>query len=125
MKLLLDTHVVLWWLRDDPKLGSKARHMIASGNILVSIATPWEVAIKHRLGKIGESGPAVLSAVEDAGMTIIGIDGRHLAAVQTLPKIHNDPFDHLLIAQAQVEDARIMTDDGLILRYGVPCIGVS
>lgn len=127
MRLLVDTHVLLWWLRDDVRLGPRSRAMLASGGneVLVSIATPWEVAIKYRLGKLGESGTAVMQAIDDARMTVVPIRAGHLAAVEALPRLHGDPFDHLLIAQAIVERAPIMTGDAMIPRYGVPCLGVA
>lgn len=127
MKLLLDTHVVLWWLRDDPRLGRRSRAMIAGGNneILVSIATPWEVAIKYRIGKLDESSMAVLDAIGSAGMSVIDIRRPHLEALEKLPKGHGDPFDHLILAQAGAEAATLMTGDRQMAAYGIPCIGIS
>jgi PIN domain nuclease of toxin-antitoxin system len=101
--------------------------MIAGGNVevLVSIATPWEVAIKYRIGKLGETSARVLDAIGQAGMTIVDIRAPHLHAVEALPKGHGDPFDHLILAQAIVEGASIMTQDRQMGDYGVPCIGVN
>lgn len=127
MRLLLDTHVVLWWLRDDPRLGSRSRAMIAGGNneILVSIATPWEVAIKYRIGKLDETSTAVLDAIDSAGMSVVDIRRPHLEALEKLPKGHGDPFDHLILAQARTEGATVMTGDRQMAAYGIPCIGIS
>ncbi|SEJ83903.1 PIN domain nuclease, a component of toxin-antitoxin system (PIN domain) [Sphingobium sp. AP50] len=127
MRLLLDTHVLIWWLRDDPRLGAKARRIIADPRVRVmaSIASPWEMSVKCRIGKLTERGADMLEWLDGQGVATLPIRAADLHALEALPLLHRDPFDHLLIAQAQVEDARIMTDDGLILRYGVPCIGVS
>ena len=127
MKLMLDTHVLLWWLQDDARLGSRARALIAdNGNeILVSIASPWEIAIKHRLGKMSESGGDIMGELERQALKVLPIRADDLRALENLPPLHRDPFDHLIIAQAAVERAPIMTVDAVIPRYGLPCIGVA
>jgi PIN domain nuclease of toxin-antitoxin system len=129
VKLLLDTHVLLWWLRDNPRLRAKARAVIADPRVtvLVSIASGWELSIKHRLGKNAELGSAVLREAVDEGFGLVGVTCEHLVALERLPRVngHGDPFDHLLLAQALVEDARLMTADRMMPSYGVRCIGTA
>ena len=129
MKLLLDTHVLLWWLRDDRRLSQRARTVIADSRVtvLVSLASGWELSIKCRLGKIAESGARAMREAEEQGFQILGLTADHLAALEELPRIHGhgDPFDQLLLAQARVEDAALMTGDKSLPGYGVRCIGVA
>lgn len=127
MKLMLDTNVVLWWFQDNPRLGPRARAMIASGSndVLVSIASPWEISVKYRTGKLAEMGSVFLRAIGEQGFELLNPTIAHLTALEMLPSFHRDPFDHLILAQAQVEGASIMTADAVMPRYGVPCIGVN
>ena len=129
MKLLLDTHVLLWWLRDDRRLSQRARTMIADTrvDVFVSIASGWELSIKTRIGKLAELGGPVMREAEEQGFRIIGVTAGHLSALEGLPRIagHGDPFDLLLLAQALVGEAALMTADRAMPRYGVPCIGVT
>lgn len=116
MKLLLDTHVLLWWL-DDPSLLSSARDAISDprNEALVSVAVVWEITIKAALGKldIPDDLEQMLAA---AGFTLLPIDLRHVMAVRNLPAHHRDPFDRLLAAQAVIEIATLMTRDANLLR---------
>jgi len=127
MKLVLDTHVILWWLWDDPRLGQRARAVIADPRVKVmaSIASPWEMSVKHRIGKLDERGGDMLDWLEDEAVEVLPVRADDLRALEALPLLHRDPFDHLIIAQALVEGARIMTDDGIMARYDVPCTGVA
>ena len=128
MRVLLDTHVLIWWLKDDPKLGPRPRALIANGSVevLFSAASCWEVSIKHRAGKFELAGSALFRMAADAGLTFVGIESDHLAQLENLPVLakHGDPFDHLLIAQALAESAALMTVDRAMPQYGVRCIGV-
>ena len=128
MKLLLDTHVVLWWLDDDPCLGRRARNIIAddSNETFVSIATLWEVAVKHRIGKLKVCAADVFERMSVDNFQLMAIAVEHVKTVETFsPSVHNDPFDHLLLAQAKIERARLMTNDDQMRHYGVPCIPTS
>ncbi len=127
MRLLLDTHVLLWWLLGDARIGPKARALIAdpANEVAVSIASPWEIALKFRIGKIGESGSAIFSQLDRLGFGLIPLRVGHLAVLEGLPLHHRDPFDHMIIAQAKAEGMVIMTEDRIIPRYAVPCTGVS
>lgn len=125
MKLLLDTHALLWSLSDDARLGPTARDLIIdpANDVLVSIASLWEIVIKTRIGKLEASIADIDRAIDAQGFARLPIDPHHLVALGRLPALHRDPFDQLLIAQAQVEDARLMTNDVEIARYDVATVG--
>lgn len=121
-RLLLDTHVFLWWQLDDPRLGIEARAtIIAAERVYVSAASAWEAAIKARLGKL-ELLMDFRQGVIESGFEPLPIDFRHAAETRHLPEHHRDPFDRMLIAQARVEDLVIVTHDGLFCRYAVPLL---
>ena len=124
MKLLLDTHALLWSLSDDARLGPTARELIIdpANDVLVSIASLWEIVIKTRIGKLEASFADIDRAIDAQGFVRLPIDPHHLDALGRLPALHRDPFDQLLIAQAQVEDARLMTNDVEIARYDVATV---
>ncbi len=119
-RLLLDTHAFIWWIAGDESLGVQARAQIAdSGNqIYVSAATIWEMSIKRQLGKL--SAPDDLeSVVERCGFTPLPITLFHAQQAGSLPTHHRDPFDRMLIAQAQAEGLRLVTKDAAFPAYGV------
>lgn len=119
-RLLLDTHAFLWWLSDDPSLGADARQMIGEprNQVLVSAASIWEISIKQAKGML--DAPEDLEAlVEDEGFTKLPISLFHGQQAGKLPEIHRDPFDRMLIAQAQAEGLELVTADGIIPQYGV------
>jgi PIN domain nuclease of toxin-antitoxin system len=125
VKLLLDTHILLWWLRDNPKLGARTRMMIADPRAepMVSIASFWEVSIKSRIGKLTEFGSLLMAETKAEGFSVLHVQPRHLAVLERLDRIpdHNDPFDHLIVAQAKAEGAMLITGDKQLRRYGVDC----
>lgn len=129
MRLLLDTHVMLWWLRDDARLGARTRHAIRdpSAIVMVSIASFWELSIKTRSGKITESGALLMDEVTEQGMQILHVQRHHLFSLERLERIpgHNDPFDHLILAQARAERAALLTADRQLLAYGAQDLSVS
>ena len=118
MRLLLDTHVFLWWRIDAPELSAAARSalMDADNEIFVSTAVAWEIVIKRKLGKLEFDG-TVEAAIADEGFTPLAVRVAHVDRVAMLPDHHRDPFDRLLIAQAQVEAMTLVTADALIRRY--------
>ncbi len=122
MKVLLDTHALLWWLGDDPKLGAKARDLIVNveNEILVSAVSLWEITVKSRIGKLNVTVEDVLAVLPDQGFQRIDTTDDHLAALQHLSIHHRDPFDHLLIAQASAEGALFLSEDEHASKYGVP-----
>jgi PIN domain nuclease of toxin-antitoxin system len=125
VKLLLDTHILLWWLRDNPKLGARTRMMIADPRAepMVSIASFCEVSIKSRIGKLNEFGSLLMAESKSEGFGVLHVQPRHLAVLERLDRIpdHNDPFDHLIVAQAKAEGAMLITGDKQLRRYGVDC----
>ena len=123
MNLLIDTHVLLWWLDDHPSLSEKARAVIADGNnlVFVSAAVIWEIRIKQALGKL--EVPANFRQVLDKQpFEMLAITAEHAHAVGDLPSHHRDPFDRMLIAQATVEDFTIVSHDNKIKQYQIPIV---
>lgn len=123
--MLLDTHVALWAIADDPRLPDLARSIIddPDNTIVVSAATIWEISIKNALSRGGPnditiSGEQALGFFHDAGFELLSILPAHTVAVQGLPPLHADPFDRILIAQALTEPLRLMTRDARIIAYG-------
>jgi PIN domain nuclease of toxin-antitoxin system len=126
VKVLLDTHALLWWLADDGRLGPRARELIEdpANDILVSVASLWEIVVKLRVGKLQADVGEVAAAVQHGGFALLDIGMPHLLALAVLPTHHRDPFDHLLIAQAIAEDATFVSDDRHVPDYParfVPC----
>jgi PIN domain nuclease of toxin-antitoxin system len=113
VKLLLDTHALLWWLSDDPRLGGRVRELIADpGNdVLVSAGSLWEIVVKMRIGKLEADIAEICQAVDAGGFALTNINAAHLRTLAALPAHHKDPFDHLLIAQAITEDAAFVSSD--------------
>lgn len=124
MQLLLDTDVLLWWLQDNPRLGPRARALIANplNSVFVSLASPWEISVKHRIGEMEESGAAIMQCLADQDITVIDLKPAHLAVLEDMPLLHRDPFDHLIIAQALAENLIVVTDDAMFPGYGVRCV---
>ena len=120
--LLLDTHILLWFLSDDPKLPANVKEMIeTSRSVSVSVGTFWEIAIKDSIGKLKLPAPvaALMAGCEEIGFVILPIKAAHLAMLKELPKIHGDPFDRLFVCQAMSEDMTLVTADSNIVKYGV------
>lgn len=121
MRLLLDTHVLLWSLTASPRISGAAKERITDpGNSLIcSVATIWEVAIKHaRGGDVPFSGTDLLHRLKDVDVEILPIDARHAAAIEQLPRHHGDPFDRMLVAQAREDSLYLLTHDRALLVYG-------
>jgi PIN domain nuclease of toxin-antitoxin system len=111
MRLLLDTQVMLWWLLDDPRLKEDSRLLIQGNSCLVSVASIWEVAIKHRLGKLPVAPTTFRDHCLQSGATLLPVLDSHAIETSTLPAIHDDPFDRLLIAQARLEGLMAVSAD--------------
>ncbi len=118
MRLLLDTHLVLWCVAMPAKLPAAARRLIAESEVYVSAASIWEISIKAALGKLTADPSDVLSALPDAGFLELPVTGAHAARVISLPPHHRDPFDRLLVAQALCEPMRLLTNDSALAPYG-------
>lgn len=119
MRLLLDTHLLIWVGRDDAKLGSRARqHLAAAESLVFSAATIWEIAIKARLGKLDADARLVAEGAVHNGISELAVTSRHAGLVGSLPLHHNDPFDRLLVAQAIAEQLTLLTSDRALAAYG-------
>ena len=120
MRLLLDTHVVLWCLTDDPYLKSDARDLVRDPDnaVFVSAASVWEMAIKRALGRLEIYLTKLSAALETMGFASLAISHQHALSVAQLPPYHNDPFDRMLVAQCLHEGMRLITHDAAVARYG-------
>lgn len=118
MRLLLDTHIYIWAVTDDPKLTQAARKMILDADeVYVSGASIWEASIKAGLGKLDADVNLLVSEIEASGFIELPVRAVHAAMVRDLPDIHRDPFDRLLVAQAICEPLRLMTSDSHLAAY--------
>jgi PIN domain nuclease of toxin-antitoxin system len=126
VRLLLDTHVLIWWLSDDRKLAKEARQIIANPNndVFVSAASVWEVAIKAALGRIDVELDEFEDEIVKSGFRPLPIGLRHAVTVGNLPSVHRDPFDRMLVAQSTVEELRVMSHDRVFERYGLAAEGL-
>lgn len=131
MRMLIDTHIAVWAVLNDPKLPQKAKSMLLDedNEIFYSTASVWEITIKHMLhpDKLRMSGSLLAKGCEDNGYIVLPVLNQHVSALETLkrpknaPK-HNDPFDRILVAQAKAEKLMFLTHDSLIPYYGEPFI---
>jgi PIN domain nuclease of toxin-antitoxin system len=123
MKLLLDTHVFLWLLTSPERLQDHVGIVADTSNeLVVSAASSWEIAIKHEIGRLQlpeEPDRYVPSRIRMIGAHALPVEHSHALAVATLPKLHRDPFDRLLVAQARLEGMTILTADEAVARYPV------
>jgi PIN domain nuclease of toxin-antitoxin system len=128
VKLLLDTHVFLWWLTDDQQLSSRARRMLgdSSNEVYFSAVSGWEIAIKTRLGRLRLVGDNVESLVAEQvaanGFSALPVHLNHALRTYSLPDHHRDPFDRLLIAQAMIEELPLVSVDRRLAEYKIRLI---
>lgn len=127
MKVLLDTHAFLWWITDDQRLSLRAREIISEGEneVFVSAATGWEIAIKAQIGRLGlptEPQQFIVEQLKINAIKSLPIEMRHALHISTLPAHHRDPFDRMLVAQAQLENLPILSTDPDIGKYEVTII---
>jgi PIN domain nuclease of toxin-antitoxin system len=124
MKLLLDTHLLLWASEDSPRLSALASRMIADSEneLLFSVASIWEISIKHAKGleSFHARPGTVWEGLLENGYSELAVLGKHAVASANLPPIHKDPFDRILIAQAMVEGILLLTGDSVIAQYPGP-----
>ena len=119
MRLLLDTHAFLWLVAGDERLPETSRALIdAADEVLLSAASVWEAEIKRAAGRLAT--PPVQDAAARAAVPILAIGGEHASVAAHLPPHHRDPFDRMLVAQAQVERLVLVSKDDAVRRYGVP-----
>jgi PIN domain nuclease of toxin-antitoxin system len=122
VRLLLDTHVFLWWRLDSRRLKKDARQAIATADVVwVSAASAWEAAIKQSLGRLVLDDPFA-EMVDDSDFSALDVTFAHAARTAQLPAHHTDPFDRMLVAQAVVEGATLVSHDRLLQPYDVPIL---
>lgn len=125
MKLLLDTHIYLWWLADSPMLPVSARRMIETAeNVYVSSASLWESAIKSGIGKLDVNQEELVAGILESGFTELPVRSEHTVTLMRLKNHHKDPFDRMLIAQALSEPLHLLTADSILTRYSALVIAV-
>jgi PIN domain nuclease of toxin-antitoxin system len=120
MRLLLDTHVLLWTMTDHPRLSPAARTMMTGSELFVSVVSLWEIAIKHssRPAEMPISGADAARWLHGADASVLDVTPAHVLALETLPPLHRDPFDRMLVAQARSETLRLLTSDVRVANYG-------
>ena len=118
MRVLLDTRVLLWALAAPERLPPSLRRLVEESTVLVSTASLWEISIKTALGKLDADAREIRDAVVPAGFDWLPVDERHALAVSDLPPHHRDPFDRMLVTQAIVESAPLLTLDAALAGYG-------
>jgi PIN domain nuclease of toxin-antitoxin system len=123
MRILIDTHILLWWMMNDSKLSARAADLIKSRETVVFLSTVsiWELRIKESLGKI-KLPVTFADDLKQERFEMLSIHPEHAHSVSTLPMHHRDPFDRLLIAQAITEDLTLVTHDNAFAQYGVSCL---
>ena len=123
MKLLLDSHTFLWWNNEPDKLSSRVLEMCKDSEnaLFVSVASIWELQIKFQLGKLRLYKPLaeIIRQEQENGIEILSVEAAHIFALDSLPNHHKDPFDRLLVAQALVEGAVLVSADPLVKQYPV------
>lgn len=121
MRLLLDTHVWLWWLTDDRRLGPRLRSTLGNrrAQVFVSAISAWEIALKAALGRLRLPRVDLEAEIVANGFTELVVRSRHGLLAGRLSAVHDDPFDRLLVAQAQSEELTVVTGDPVFARYGV------
>jgi PIN domain nuclease of toxin-antitoxin system len=124
LRLLLDTNAFLWWVVDSPRLSKSARDAISGEDVLVSSATGFEIATKRKSGKLRFDDDIVLQVTRN-GFRPLDVTIEHAVAAGELPLHHRDPFDRILIAQAQLEQLIVVTSDPMFDRYEVPVLSAN
>ncbi|MBK3555013.1 type II toxin-antitoxin system VapC family toxin [Streptomyces sp. MBT56] len=124
MRLLIDTHVILWWLADSDELSDRVKDLLdTEPSVHISAVSGWEIAIKQSMGKL--DGPEDLAErVRDSQFTALPITAGHGVRAGRLPALHRDPFDRILVAQAQTEGMTVVTRDKWIPQYDVSVMAV-
>ena len=127
MKALIDTHVLLWWVLDDPRLSARGAEILEDGrnDLYVSAASAYEIGVKAGTGRLAIPEPAatyVPSRLAANGLSAMAVELNHALRAASLPPIHRDPWDRLLVAQAQIEGIPIVTADPRIGQYDVKTI---
>lgn len=128
MKLLLDTHILLWFQAGDPALPTAAEQAIRSeaNEAFVSMVSLWEIGLKHSIGKLPLRMPldAFFNTITEAPFRILALEQPHIVEASTLPLHHRDPFDRMLIGQAKHEGMQLITVDAQFKAYDIPLLGL-
>lgn len=126
-RLLLDTHVWLWWQADDARLGPRTRTLLQrASEVRFSAVSAWEIAIKVSIGKLTLPADAdIIDELAHSGFLALPIDIAHAEDVRRLPPLHNDPFDRLLVAQSRLEGLTLVTADRQLAAYGIAVIDAT
>ncbi len=124
MRYLLDTHAILWYAQGNEMLSRKVRNLIETSNSIYSIVSLWEIALKQQRGKLqcDLTIPELAAFCERSGIGRLAVEPEDIECVKTLPEIHKDPFDRMLVAQAQTRGLTFATRDGTLPQYPVPTI---
>lgn len=127
MKLLVDTHVFLWWNEASSKLSRTAHRLLAdrANDLYLSVVSAWEIVLKVQTGKLELPTPApnyIPARLNHYGIAALGVTLEHVLASSALPWYHRDPFDRMLVAQAQVEELTIVTHDSQVRKYAVETV---
>lgn len=121
-RFLLDTHLLYWWMTADKQLGKASEKIIANSEITISTASIWEMVLKHAKGKLPLPKGELAGQLEEQGFILLPVFPRHIEVLKHLACKHTDPFDRLLIAQAQNERMSLLTRDAAILALGLNCV---
>lgn len=118
MRLLLDTNALLWAMTNGPRIDPVRELLLADETeVFVSTVSWWEIAIKTRIGKLDASVSVLRASARESGFVELPLLGVHAEMLATLPRYHNDPFDHMLVAQAMAEPMRLITGDEMLAQY--------
>jgi PIN domain nuclease of toxin-antitoxin system len=118
VRLLLDTQVALWWLAATPRLSKASRELMVSSRCAVSVASIWEVDLKHRLGKLPIAPARFRDEMRSAGATVLSVTGEHVLTRVKAAESHRDPFDRLLLSVAEAENLVLLTADTALIALG-------
>lgn len=121
MKVLIDTHIALWGLYDSDRLSSSSSRILADpvNEVFVSIASAWEIEIKHSIGKLDVPSEDFISDCKAMGFNLLSISDKHISALCKVEKGHKDPFDRMLLAQSISEGMSFLTEDSKLLEYSL------
>ena len=127
MRLLLDTHTLIWWATEPERLPSRIFNFLTepTNELLLSVASIWEMQIKCQSGKLNFGRPLsqlILNQQVQNGLNVLPVEPSHIYALQSLPDVHRDPFDRIMIAQAIVEDLSFVSADSACRQYPVPTL---
>jgi len=124
VRLLLDTHAVLWWFMDDPHLSRAARNALddAANQLFVSVATGYEAVCKQQSGRLPQFPDDLSRRLQQAGVAVLSLSLDHALAAAALPGPHSDPWDRIMMAQALAENLTVVTVDGVFSNYGIPVL---